>query len=140
MKWKFEANFKNWTVAFENTFWLAEKMGDEEGDTQVYSDSNGVMSEKFDGNCFFKRSAFADVRFSQIPNVSFEDAFKNAFGDKNKALDECKKTLKKRQKALATIKEKHPGFTYEDALAVMVFTYDAIPVRTGIEKQTHTEL
>ena len=99
-----------------------------ESNTQVYSSSNGVWSdENFDGICFFKRSVFADIRFNQIPRLSFEEAFKKAFGS-DKALKECKKVLEdkkdKRYKKIQKFKKKHPDFTDEDALAIMAYTYD----------------
>ena len=81
--------------------------------------------EKLNSKMIFRRSPFADVQLDQIPSVSFEDAFKRAFGDNNKALGECERELRRstRQKALAAIKEKRVGFTDEDALAIMTYTY-----------------
>ena len=81
--------------------------------------------ERLNSKMVSRRSPFADTRFYQIPNVSFEEAFKQAFGDSSKALNECKKELIKntRQKALAAVKEKRKNFTDEDALTVMTYTY-----------------
>ena len=77
---------------------------------EVICEASGLgEGEKLNSKTVFRRSHFADIRFDQIPSVSFEEAFKRAFGDNSKALNECERELisNTRQKALAVVKEKN---------------------------------
>ena len=61
----------------------------------------------------------------KITFMNFEEAVKKGFGeDGMMALGKCEEKMKEKTKALAATKEKYPDFGEEDALAIMLYTYD----------------